>query len=447
MSLNETSHFIEKVRVIDPASGRDGIFDVWVQDGKIKAIELPGIIQSQSNPELKSVSKINGEGKWLCPGLIDVHVHLREPGHEYKETIQTGVNAAARGGFSSVACMANTSPVNDSPVVTQYILDRACMAKKSRVFPIGAVTKGLQGKELAEIGLMVQAGAKAISDDGMPVMNSFLMRKAMEYAKTFDIPIISHAEDLNLSQAGGPVGAPMNEGAWSALMGHRGNPKASEEIMVAREIALARLTGARLHLAHLSTSESVKQLKRAKEDGVKVTGEVTPHHLTLTDAHICSHGSYYGNSDFKMAPPLRTQSDIDALLNGLNSGEIEIIASDHAPHGCVDKQTEFELAANGIVGLESTLAIVLELVNQGRLNLMRAIDALTYQPAKMLGLHHLGKIQIGLPADLVLIDPAHNWELKKSEIISLSQNTPFDSRKFKGRAVMTIVDGYVVSRL
>lgn len=432
-------------RVIDPASQRDGQYDVWVHGNSVGAIEAPGKLLKSSKDEIKNAKKIDAKNKWLCPGLIDAHVHLRDPGHEYKETIASGLSAAAKGGFSSVACMANTLPVHDHAAVTRYILDRAARVKKSRVFPVGAVTKNLQGQELAEIGLMVEAGARAISDDGMPIMNSFVMRKAMEYAKSFGIAIISHAEDLNLSQSGNAkYPSVMNEGAVSSLYGLRGNPKASEEVMVAREIALARLTRSKLHLAHLSTKEAIRHLKQAKEDGLDITGEVTPHHLLLTDIDVCRHFHHQDATHYKMAPPLRGKEDVEALIEALNQGIIDIIASDHAPHGCVDKETEFEMAANGILGLETTLSLMLGLVQEKKLKLNRMVEALTLAPAKMLGLPHLGKIDVGCPADLTLIDPEISWELKKDDLVSKSINTPFTGKKFKGRIALTMVNGEII---
>jgi dihydroorotase len=308
------------------------------------------------------------------------------------------------------------------------------------VFPIGAVTKGQKGEELAEIGLMAKEGIRALSDDGLPVMNSALMRRAMEYARMFDLPVISHAEDLNLSK-----GAPMTEGAVSSLLGYQGNPNASEEILVAREIALARLTGARVHIAHLSTREGVTLVQRAKEEGLAITAEVTPHHLMLDEfsllksGHDCGH--HQPRTDYKMAPPLRSARDQEALRSALKEGVIDLIASDHAPHGCVDKEVEFELAANGILGLQTTVPLMLALVRDGVLPLSRMVEALTSAPARLLGLSELGKLEKGAPADLVILDPELEWTLSRADLASISANSPFVGRKFKGKVLQTMVGG------
>lgn len=424
--------------VIDPSLGINEPKDILIEDGKIKAIDKPGSFDSLFKSA--GVRTLNAQGKIIAPGFFDVHVHLREPGLEYKETIASGTRAALLGGFTSVACMANTLPVNDHALITRFILEKAREANNSRVFPIGAVTKGLKGEELSEIGMMVEAGVRALSDDGMPIMNSALMRKAMEYASTFDVPIISHAEDLNLSQ-----GAPMNEGAVSSLLGYRGNPAASEEIMVAREIALARLTGARLHIAHISTREGVEHVRRAKEAGLKVTAEVTPHHLVMSDRMImeCSHGCTHRHerADYKMAPPLRSPEHQEALLNALNEGVIDMVASDHAPHGCVDKETEFELAANGILGLQTTVPILLGLVHQKKLKLERMIESLSTAPGKLFS--HQATIQVGAIADLTLLDLDREWVLTADQLASKSSNSPFSGRAFRGASYATIVAGEV----
>jgi dihydroorotase len=336
--------------------------------------------------------------------------------------------------------MANTSPVNDHPLITQAILEKARAAGQARVFPIGAVTKGQKGQELAEIGLMAKAGIRAISDDGMPVMNSALMRRAMEYARMFDLPVISHAEDLNLSG-----GYPMTEGAVSSLLGISGNPNASEEIMVAREVSLCRLTGARVHIAHLSTREGLEIVKRAKESGLPITAEVTPHHLVLNEnswlsgRHACAHHQI--RADYKMAPPLRSERDQEALLQALNSGLIDMVASDHAPHGCVDKETEIELAANGILGLQTTLPLLLEFVHAKKMKISRVVEALTNAPAKLLGLQDLGTLKVGAHADLAIVDLNEAWTLTPDQLASKSANSPFAGRKFQGRVVRTMVGG------
>jgi dihydroorotase len=426
---------LKNARVIDPASGLDSERDIWIEQGKIRAIDRPGVFDGISVAESHEL-----KGCVIAPGFIDVHVHLREPGFEHKETVHTGALAAVRGGFTSIAPMANTDPVNDNAIVTRFILDRARSANLARVFPIGAVTKGQKGEELAEIGLMAKEGIRALSDDGMPVMNSALMRRAMEYARMFDLPVISHAEDASLSK-----GAPMTEGAVSSLLGYPGNPNASEEIMVAREIALCRATGARVHLAHLSTREGVALVRRAKEDGLPVTAEVTPHHLMLNEfsllqgGHACVH--HQPRTDYKMAPPLRSERDQEALREALRTGVIDLVASDHAPHGCVDKEVEFELAANGILGLQTTVPLLLELVNRGVLSWSRMIESLTVAPARLLGLRDLGRLQGGNPADLVVLDPRAEFTLRREDLVSISENSPFIGRKFQGKVLKTMVGG------
>ena len=438
---------IQNGRVIDPSQNLDSQKDILIEDGKVKAIDSPGAFASVKFDLAAGDQILNVKDCVVVPGFIDVHVHLREPGLEYKETIASGTLAALHGGFTSVSAMANTKPVNDNAMVTKYILEKAREANYARVFPIGAVTKGMKGEELAEIGMMVEAGARAISDDGLPVMNSYLMRKAMEYARTFDVPIISHAEDLNLSQAGHPSGAPMNEGAVSSLLGYRGNPNASEEIMVSREIALARLTGAKVHLAHLSTKEAIEQVKRAKEAGLLVTAEVTPHHLMMNDQfllsgrHTCVH--HQSRTDYKMAPPLRSEADQAALLEALKSGIIDMVASDHAPHGCVDKEVEFELAANGILGLQTTVPLLLELVHANHLSLQRMIESLTLAPAKLLQLHGLGTLKPGSMGDVTILDLKKDWTLTPERVVSKSKNSPFLGRKFKGMVWATLVAGQI----
>ncbi len=422
--------------LIDPSVRLNEPKDILIENGRIKAVDRPGSFDHLILT--MPIRVLNANRKVVAPGFFDVHVHLREPGLEYKETIESGTTAAIRGGFTSVACMANTLPVNDNAITTRYILEKAREAGNARVFPIGAVTKGLKGEELAEIGMMIEAGVRALSDDGMPVMNSALMRKAMEYAATFDVPIISHAEDLNLSQ-----GAPMNEGAVSALLGYRGNPAASEEIMVAREIALARLTGARVHIAHISTREGVDLVRRAKEAGLDVTAEVTPHHLVMSDRLLmeCNHGCSHrhARADYKMAPPLRSPDHQEALIQALNDGVIDMVASDHAPHGCVDKETEFELAANGILGLQTTVPILMGLVMQNKLSAERMIESLSTAPGKLFS-HRVSLVE-GAVADLTILDFERDWKLTVADLASKSQNSPFLERKFKGGAIATMVAG------
>lgn len=422
------SLLIRNGRIIDPSQSLDRAADLWIENGKVSAIDDPGKI-----PDSKSAKTIDAKGQWILPGLIDVHVHLREPGQEHKETIETGTRAAVAGGFTSVACMANTSPVNDTPYVTAFIRERAKETAACRVFPVGAVSKGLKGEELAEIGGMVNEGARAISDDGMPVMNSYLMRKAMDYAKAFGIPVISHSEDANLVGQG-----VMNESALSSELGLRGNPAAAEEIMVAREIALCRLTRCPVHIAHISTKAGLEHVIRAKEAGLPVTAEVTPHHLSLTEECLRSYHTHY-----KMAPPLRREEDVEALQEALGKGWIDMIATDHAPHGLIDKATEFDLAACGIIGIQTAVAVTLKLVHDGVVSPARWVSSLTQGPARFLSLP-FGTLKPGSEADVTLLDVDAQWTLTEKEIVSKSHNSPYLGASFKGKVMATLVRGKVV---
>ncbi len=414
-------------RIIDPSQNLDQPGDLLIEDGKISAIDQPGKI-----PTSKAQKVIDADGMYVLPGLIDIHVHLREPGLEYKETIETGTLAAVAGGFSSVACMANTTPVNDNPYITAFIREKAKATAACRVFPIGAVTKGLKGEELAEIGAMVAEGAYALSDDGMPVMNSYLMRKAMDYAKAFGVPIISHAEDLNLVGKG-----VMNESALSNELGLRGIPAAAEEILVAREIALCRLTKSPVHIAHISTAVALEHVRRAKDAGLPVTAEASPHHLTLTEECIREY-----NTNYKMAPPLRTEEDVQALQQAVAEGLVDVIATDHAPHGLVDKAVEFDQAANGIIGLQTAVPLTFKLVQDGIISLNRWVESLTIKPSKLLNLPH-GTLRKGQAADVTLLHPTQVWTLESSDIASKSHNSPFLGWKLKGKVIATIVAGKI----
>jgi dihydroorotase len=426
--LNPETILIQGGRLLDPSQDLDSPGDLLIENGKITAIEPPGKI-----PPKKASRIISVRDAWIIPGLIDIHVHLREPGLEYKETIETGTRAAVAGGFSSVACMANTHPVNDNSYVTAFIRERAKALASCRVFPIGAVSKGLRGEELAEIGGMVAEGAKAISDDGMPVMNSYLMRKAMDYAKAFGVPIISHAEDWNLVGQG-----VMNEGALSNELGLRGNPAAAEEIMVAREIALCRLTRTPVHIAHISTQIALEHLLRAKEAGLPVTAEASPHHLTLTEENLRGYDTH-----FKMAPPLRSTKDVEALQKAVSTGLVDIIATDHAPHGLVDKAVEFDQAANGIIGLQTAVPLTLQLIHQGILSPLQWVRSLSLNPARLLHLPY-GTLRRGQEADVTLIRPNQEWTLTEDQILSKSRNSPFLGWKLKGKVMGTLVGGKVV---
>lgn len=422
------STLIRNGRIIDPASARDEQGDLLIRDGIIESIDKPGVI-----PDGGVDTILDAKGKWVTPGFVDVHVHLREPGQEYKETIQTGTESAVAGGFTSVACMANTNPVNDNAFVTAFIRLKAAEYGHCRVFPIGAVSKGLKGQELAEIGSMVKEGAVAISDDGMPVMNSYLMRKAMEYSKAFDIPVISHAEDFNLVNQGS-----MNESPTSVKLGLQGNPAAAEEIIVFREISLARLTGARVHIAHVSTKLAVDQIRRAKEEGLKVTAEVTPHHLVFSDKELRTY-----NTHFKMAPPLRSEEDVQCLREALASGVIDMIATDHAPHGSVDKDTEFDHACCGVLGLQTALPATLDFVRDGTISLNRWIESLTTAPARLIN-QDLGVLKIGAEADIQVFDPECKWSFNSENNQSKSMNSPWNDKEMTGRTLYTFVKGKCV---
>ena len=370
---------------------------------------------------------------WVVPGLIDLHVHLREPGQEYKEDIETGTRAAAAGGFTTICCMPNTRPVNDQRTVTELIVRRSREVGAVRVRPIGAITQGLEGKVLADIADMKEAGIVAISDDGRPVMNSGLLRRAFEYARTFDLPLVQHAEDLDLSEGGA-----MNEGAVATRIGIKGQPACAESAMVARDLEIVEWTGARYHVAHVSTARTVALVRDAKRRGLPVTCEVTPHHLALTD-EACSHY----DTHTKVMPPLRTAADQEALLEALADGTIDCIATDHAPHSAVEKDVEFECAAPGMLGLETCLPIILDFVRMGTLEDMRAILALTRNPARAFGLS-AGGLAVGAVADITVIDPERPVTINTEGLASKSKNTPFLGHTLAGRAVLTLLEGRAV---
>lgn len=412
-------------RVIDPASKFDGIADVLVVDGKIEAVGT-GI-------EAAGVPVLNAKGAIVAPGFIDMHVHLREPGIEHAETIETGGKAAAAGGFTTICCMPNTAPVNDSDTVTSYIIQRAKQVSPVNVFPIGAITKGSLGEELAAIESMKEAGIVAISDDGRPVMNSRVMRRAMELARALDIPVIDHCEDLNLS-----AGGDMHEGVQSVRLGLRGIPSASEDVMVARDLLLAELTGARFHVAHLSTSRSVAMVAYAKSKGLRVSCEVTPHHFAITDEELCTY-----DSNYKMKPPLRCEHDVEAVIEGIVSGVVDAIATDHAPHAGSEKMQEFERCPFGITGLETAIGLSLsELVHKNRIPVGRMIELFTTGPANILGLDR-GTLNPGAVADITIFDTDFEWQYDAQQSLSKSRNSPFHGRRFRGGPVATIVGGVV----
>ncbi len=415
---------IKNGRVIDPASRHDAVADVLIEDGVIR-----GIGANLSGDEV-----FDATGLIVAPGFIDMHVHLREPGFEHAETIETGSRAAAAGGFTSICPMPNTSPVNDNATVTSYIIDRARKHAVVNVFPIGAITKGSLGEELASIGSMKNAGAVAISDDGRPVMNARVMRRAMETAKSFGIPVIDHCEDLHLS-----AGGDMHEGLESVRLGLRGIPAASEDVMVARDILLAELTGARYHVAHISARHSVEMVAFAKARGLAVTAEVTPHHFALADSEMPPY-----DSNYKMKPPLRSTCDVGAVVSGVVSGAIDAIATDHAPHAGSEKMQEFEKCPFGILGLETAIAVSLEqLVHPGKISLMRLVELFTTGPEKILGLGR-GALRPGAPADVTIFSTDREWTYDVNKSCSKSRNSPFHGRTFRGGPVATFVRGQVV---
>jgi len=412
-------------QVIDP--GRlNTVADVLIEDGRIAAV-------GRNLTAPRGATIIEAIGRLVLPGFVDLHVHFREPGFEYKETIQSGASAAVAGGFTTVCCMPNTNPVNDNQAITEFILDRARAAGLANVFPIGAITKGSEGKELAEIGDLRRAGCVAISDDGRPVMNSLVMRRAMEYALAFDVPVVDHCEDLQLAEGGC-----MNEGLVSTELGLPGMPAAAEDVMVARNVVLAALTGARLHLAHISTEGSVRTVREAKSRGIKVTAEACPHHFSITEEVVRGF-----NTHAKMNPPLRTWKDVQAIKDGLRDGTIDAIATDHAPHASQEKQQGFTEAPFGIVGLETAWPLTLALVDEGILSLESAVEKLSTAPAKAFGLSK-GTLAVGADADVVVADPQEPWEVDPAKFRSKSRNTPFAGWKVKGRIKTTIVGGRVV---
>ncbi|MDR3071685.1 MAG: dihydroorotase [Endomicrobium sp.] len=415
---------IKNIRIIDPSQAKDLIGDIFIEDGKIVSKPL-------GSPD----KIIDGKLKIAVPGLIDVHAHLRVPGNEGKETIYTGTHSAAKGGITTVFCMPNTNPVVDNAPTVEFILLKAQKEGLINVFPIGCATKGSQGVELSEIGVLKKAGIIAVSDDGKPISNAQIMRRTLEYTKMFKLPVISHSEDKELSKNG-----VMNEGENSTILGLKGIPKQAEEVMVSRDIMLAELTGGHLHIAHVSTAGSVDLIRQAKNKGIKVTAETCPHYFTLTDDIVKIY-----DANTKMNPPLREQKDIDAIKQGLADGIIDCIATDHAPHTDEEKNVEFDLAPFGIIGFETMLSLVLnELVDKGVLSLSDAIAKMTFNPARIFGLKGRGALKDESIADITIIDPKYFYEFKKENIVSKSKNSPFIGRKFKGGAVMTIVAGAVV---
>ncbi len=415
-------------RVIDPETGVDGIMDVLVEKGKIASI---GKGKAQTTKDKAKV--INASGRIVTPGLIDMHVHLREPGHEYKETIETGCLAAAHGGFTTVCPMPNTDPVNDNQSVTDYILKKARMAGSVRVCPVGAISRGLRGEGLADFGELKAAGVVAVSDDGNPVMNAQLMRRALEYAKGFALLVIAHCEDRNLTANG-----VMNEGVTATRLGLPGIPNAGESVMVARDIALCELTGTPLHIAHVSAEGSVQLIRDAKARGLPVTAETAPHYFCLTEKAVTGY-----DTNAKVHPPLRTAKDTEAIRQALADGTIDVIASDHAPHTTIEKDVEFQQAANGLIGLETSLPLSLRLVHEGVMDLNNLVTHMSINPAKILNLDYIG-LKPGNPADITIIDPEKKFTVDADTFRSKSRNTPFNGWELKGKAVLTMVAGKVV---
>jgi len=423
------SILIKGGRIIDPSQGIETKGNILIENGKIKSYPKT----TKKFEQDSRVKVIDAKGKVVCPGLVDIHVHLREPGFEYKETISSGCKSAAAGGFTTIVCMPNTNPINDNASVTEYILLKARTEGVVNVFPIGAITKGEMGETLAQIGEMYEAGCVGVSDDGMPVMNSKVMRHAMEYVKAFDIPVISHAEDKNLSGNG-----VMNEGEVSTQLGLAGIPCASEDVMVSRDIQVAELTDSRLHICHVSTAGSVRLIRAAKKRGVKVTAEVTPHHFMLTDEAVSSY-----DTNAKMNPPLRSKKDRAAVIEGLKDGTLDAIATDHAPHSEDEKKVEFDLAPFGIVGLETALPLSLTLVENGVLSLNEMISKLTDAPSNVLNLGK-GTLKTGEAADVLIFDPDKEVTIDKENFHSKSKNSPFIGWKLKGKVNYTIVKGKIV---
>jgi len=420
------SLWISNARVIDPASGRDEVGNLFIDDGKIVA--------SLSAEKKKRAKKIDARGLVACPGLVDIHVHFREPGQTHKETILTGSHAAAAGGFTSVVCMPNTSPVADTAGTIQYITDAIRRDAVVKIYPTGCITVGMKGQSLAPIGSLKRAGVVAITDDGECVQNNEIMRRAVEYAKMFDLPIMDHCQDASLTQ-----GAVMNEGIMSIRLGLRGWPNAAEDIIVSRNVILSTYTGAHIHMQHISSKNSVEILRRAKSRGVHVTAEATPHHIALTDAELATY-----DTNFKMNPPLRTEVDRQEIIAGLRDGTLDCISTDHAPHTDYEKDKEFDYAPNGILGLETSLAVTLQvLVRDNKFKLSQVIDLMTRKPAEICKLQ-AGTLAVGAAGDVCLFDPEESWVYNTKKGFSKSSNSPWHGETLTGRVKTTIVDGRIV---
>lgn len=417
--------------VVDPTQGVNGGRDILIEDGRIAALLKSG------EPAPEGAEVFDATGLVVAPGFIDLHTHLREPGQEYKETIASGAWAAVAGGFTSVCAMPNTDPINDNPAVTSFIVEQAAAARLANVFPVGAITKGSKGEELAEMGEMKRAGIVAVTDDGHPVPSPGLMRRAMEYARGFDLTVMDHCDDKSLA-----AGGVMHEGEWSLRLGLRGRPALAEESDAMRDCALAELTGARVHLAHVSTRGAVEAVRRAKEHGAEVSCEVTPHHFTLTDA-ACEDF----DTNTKMNPPLRSRGHLDAILEAIADGTVDAVATDHAPHHADEKELEYDRAAFGITGLETAVGLAFDrLVHGGLITLERLVELFSVNPARIFRLEGRGTLRPGAHGDVTILDPEHRWTFDAARSKSKSRNTPFDGHAFHGAAVATVVAGRVVFR-
>ncbi len=421
-------------RVIDPASGRDEVADVVIEDGRVALVGAGAAAQAREGD--RDTRVVDCRGRWVTPGFVDLHTHLREPGQEYKEDIASGTRAAAAGGFTTVCAMPNTRPVNDTRAVTEMMVAKARSHGLVRVHPIGAITRGQQGRELTEMADLRDAGCVAVSDDGRCVTDAAVMRRALEYARTFDLPVVQHAEDHALTE-----GAQMHEGAVSTRLGLKGWPRVAEDHVVARDLMLAAATGARYHLAHASTAGSAALLREARARGIRVSAEVTPHHLTLTDEAVLGY-----RTACKVNPPLRERGDVDALVEALADGTIDCVATDHAPHASIEKDCEFSEALNGMVGLETALALLLDLVRAARLSPSRLVDALTAAPARAFGLD-AGTLRAGARADVAVLDPDRGWTVDPRRFRSKGRNTPFEGRAVRGRVERTLLAGVEVYAL
>jgi dihydroorotase len=419
------SILIKNGRVIDPSQNIDAYKDILIQGKHIMNLFTKGKAP-------KPNKTIDASNCLVMPGLFDMHTHLREPGYEYKETIKTGTLAAVKGGFTAVCCMPNTNPVNDNIAVTEFIIERASKEGSCSVYPIAAVTMGQKGEALTELEALLKAGCIAFSDDGRPVMNSLIMRRALEYSKIFDVPIISHCEDLNLSE-----GRVMNEGFVSTILGLKGIPKAAEEVMVARDISLCELTSGRLHIAHVSTKGSVNLIRGAKERGLNITAETCPHYFSISDETLISY-----DTNLKVNPPIRTADDVDAIKEGLKDGTIDVIATDHAPHHFDDKNREFDTAAFGISGIETALQLSLRLVDSGVINLMDLVKKMTLTPCNIMKINK-GTLSEGADADIAIVNPEKEVTLESSQFLSKGKNSPFNKWQMKGTVEKTIVKGKI----